>query len=121
MTTNETSTFLQIRERLLERREALVDRVKRELEEETDLVSERDPDWEDLAVRQGLADLVDRMSERDLHELARIDSALSRIGDGTYGRCTSCGEAITIDRLLALPEADECTECAERDEAAAAR
>jgi RNA polymerase-binding transcription factor DksA len=90
----------------------LVERVTRELDDAADLLSERDPDWEDLAARHGLAELLDRFSARDLEELARIDAALRRVDDGTYGRCTSCGQQIAVDRLLALPEADTCADCA---------
>jgi len=34
---------------------------------------------------------------------------------GTYGRCDVCGGAIGRQRLLALPVARYCLECASRD------
>jgi RNA polymerase-binding transcription factor DksA len=53
--------------------------------------------------------------ERDLSileqveaELADIEHALTRLDDGTYGRCEVCGAAIADDRLEALPAARFC-------------
>jgi RNA polymerase-binding transcription factor DksA len=80
---------------------------------------ERDPEWEELAARHGLADLLDRFGAPDLRELARIDAALDRVEAGTYGRCTSCGDPIATDRVLALPEAELCTDCQELAETTA--
>jgi RNA polymerase-binding transcription factor DksA len=46
-------------------------------------------------------------------DLADINSALSKIDDGTYGVCTNCGKPQTIDikRLRAFPEAKTCIKC----------
>lgn len=53
--------------------------------------------------------------ERDLSileqveaELSDIEHALSRLDDGTYGRCEACGGAIDDARLEALPAARFC-------------
>jgi DnaK suppressor protein len=43
---------------------------------------------------------------RDL--LGKIDRALARMDDGTYGICTRCGKPIEKARLKALPYADLC-------------
>lgn len=43
--------------------------------------------------------------------IPKIDRALKRVDDGTYGKCTQCGEAISLDRLSVLPEAEHCMEC----------
>jgi DnaK suppressor protein len=40
--------------------------------------------------------------------LARIDRALARIEDGTYGICERCGKPIRRERLLARPSATLC-------------
>lgn len=44
-------------------------------------------------------------------ELAQIESALQRIKDGTYGICANCEEAISPQRLRAVPWAKYCIEC----------
>jgi DnaK suppressor protein len=43
---------------------------------------------------------------RDL--MGKIDRALARMGDGTYGICSRCGKPIEKARLKALPYADLC-------------
>jgi RNA polymerase-binding transcription factor DksA len=42
-----------------------------------------------------------------------IKQALSRIENGTYGICITCGEEIPIKRLQAVPGACRCTNCQE--------
>lgn len=49
--------------------------------------------------------------ERGLLEL--IDSALSRIQDGTFGECLHCGQEIGAKRLAAIPWTRYCITCQE--------
>jgi RNA polymerase-binding protein DksA len=44
--------------------------------------------------------------------LNQVESALSRMANGTYGICESCGKPIAIERLEALPYATTCLACA---------
>ncbi|HAX82122.1 MAG TPA: hypothetical protein DCY40_06110 [Actinobacteria bacterium] len=44
--------------------------------------------------------------------LAKVEDALSRIDDGTYGACDVCGDAIPVARLEALPYTKMCVNCA---------
>lgn len=53
--------------------------------------------------------------------LARINEALRRLGEGSYGNCYECGEEISEQRLRALPFAVRCKDCEEAREAAAER
>ena len=48
--------------------------------------------------------------------LARISEALSRLEEGSYGRCFDCGDEIAEPRLRALPFAVRCRECEESRE-----
>ena len=43
---------------------------------------------------------------------AKIDRALAKIEDGTYGVCDSCGQPIAPGRLKAAPESALCVQCA---------
>jgi DnaK suppressor protein len=52
--------------------------------------------------------------------LYHIEQALARIEDGTYGKCESCGGAINLERLKALPYARLCIDCKEKEEAGSA-
>jgi YteA family regulatory protein len=46
----------------------------------------------------------------DRETLKEIDQALTRMDEGTYGRCTVCGQPIPEERLEALPHAQTCKE-----------
>ncbi|MBB5640023.1 TraR/DksA family transcriptional regulator [Cryobacterium roopkundense] len=50
-------------------------------------------------------------------KLARIDRALERVANDTYGFCTRRGEAIGRDRLEAQPATEYCIACARELEA----
>ncbi len=52
------------------------------------------------------------ISAGQLHQLSlEIDRALSKLADGDYGVCDSCGEPIADERLEALPWATMCIRC----------
>ena len=42
----------------------------------------------------------------------RVDRALAKIEDGTYGTCDQCGRPIAPARLRAAPESVRCIDCA---------
>ena len=63
-----------------------------------------------------LKDAVSDAKAKDLASLLRlkvdeIDVALSRIADGSYGRCDECFEAISKPRLLAQLPVFMCVSC----------
>lgn len=49
---------------------------------------------------------------RRTQDLARIDAALQRIANGSYGRCVQCDEDIDVHRLEANPSINHCIQCA---------
>jgi DnaK suppressor protein len=53
--------------------------------------------------------------------LQRINEALERLEEGTYGHCFECGDEISPQRLRALPFAVRCKDCEEAREVAAQR
>jgi len=53
--------------------------------------------------------------------LTKINEALGRLEEGTYGYCADCGGEISEQRLRALPFAVRCKECEESREVAAER
>ena len=53
--------------------------------------------------------------------LQKIDEALGRLEEGTYGYCFECGEEISERRLRALPFAVRCKDCEEAREIALQR
>ena len=53
--------------------------------------------------------------------LTKVDAALRRLEEGTYGDCFECGEQISEARLRALPFAVRCKDCEEARETAEQR
>ena len=53
--------------------------------------------------------------------LNKVDAALRRLEEGTYGNCFECGEEIAEARLRALPFAVRCKDCEEERETAEQR
>jgi len=43
--------------------------------------------------------------------LKRIESALKRIEEGTYGKCAACDEMMNEEHLKAVPWSESCPEC----------
>lgn len=72
----------------------------------------RPKDWEDQASERQGDEVLEALGQHDADELKRIDAALKRIEDGEYGFCAKCGEAISDERLDAVPEAPLCAACA---------
>jgi DnaK suppressor protein len=59
-----------------------------------------------------------QMKSETLH---KIEEALSRLEEGTYGNCFECGDEISERRLRALPFAVRCKDCEEARELAERR
>ncbi|MDS1029613.1 TraR/DksA C4-type zinc finger protein [Bacillota bacterium LX-D] len=51
------------------------------------------------------------LRENTLIQLQKIKDALQKINEGTYGRCSQCGQEIPEDRLEAIPESTLCLKC----------
>ncbi len=44
-------------------------------------------------------------------KLYKLEHALGRLGDPTFGLCAMCRQPIPIERLMALPESSHCVRC----------
>jgi DnaK suppressor protein len=62
-------------------------------------------EFEDEAQKLTMLELEGHLVRRDLDRLARVDRALKKIEEGTYGRSDLSGRPIPRERLLAVPEA----------------
>lgn len=76
------------------------------------------PDPNDRATQESEFGLELRTRDRERKLLRKIDAALQRIQDGTYGYCDETGEEIGLKRLEARPVATLCLEAQERREMA---
>jgi len=98
---------------------------KRELMEEVDrtMLHMKDdaanfPDPNDRATQESEFGLELRTRDRERKLIKKIDSALQRIEDGSYGFCEETGDEIGLRRLEARPVATLCVEAQERRELA---
>ncbi len=57
-----------------------------------------------------------RIRDRERRLIRKIQAALQRIDEGTYGLCEDCGEEINIARLKARPVTKLCINCKSRQE-----
>jgi DnaK suppressor protein len=76
------------------------------------------PDPNDRATQESEFGLELRTRDRERKLLRKIDSALARIDEGSYGFCEETGEEIGLKRLEARPVATLCLEAQERRELA---
>jgi DnaK suppressor protein len=76
------------------------------------------PDPNDRATQESEFGLELRTRDRERKLLRKIDSALARIDEGSYGWCDETGEEIGLKRLEARPVATLCLEAQERRELA---
>jgi DnaK suppressor protein len=74
------------------------------------------PDPNDRATQEEEFSLELRTRDRERKLIRKIEEALARIDDGSYGYCLETGEEIGIKRLEARPVATLCLEAQERRE-----
>ena len=68
-------------------------------------------------VGDGTTEAVSRLNEIGIGTnlevaLERVDRALAKIDEGTYGTCDNCGRPILPARLRVAPESTRCIDCA---------
>ncbi len=69
------------------------------------------PDPNDRASVETDSGVLLRLGDRNRRLLIKIDDALKRIKDGTYGICEVCGEEISEERLRFRPVTTQCIKC----------
>lgn len=80
------------------------------------LKSEKTADEVDTVVLDNAASLATKFIIRNAFYLKRINLALQKIEDGSYGECEYCGAIISEKRLFARPVALLCIDCKEEEE-----
>ncbi len=80
--------------------------------------NENHPDFADRASSETDRAIELRSRDRQRKLISKIDAALARITDGTYGYCEETGEPISLKRLEARPIATLSIEAQERHERA---
>jgi RNA polymerase-binding transcription factor len=103
------------RERLLAWRDDILKEAKETLQHLQD-ENQNHPDLADRASSETDRAIELRARDRQRKVISKIDAALQRIEDGTYGYCEETGEPIALKRLEARPIATLSVEAQERHE-----
>ena len=62
------------------------------------------------------AELLERIGGHERHELDEIRAAQARLATGSFGVCRTCGSAIHLSRLRAVPWTRHCFACQSQEE-----
>jgi RNA polymerase-binding transcription factor DksA len=107
-----------IKATLIQRRRELRDEIREQFADHDDpkvmALRNRLEDTDDWAVADEWAALDIAQVSRDVRELAAVESALTRIADGSYGTCIDCGEPIPAARLAVNRSGAGCSACLAR-------
>jgi DnaK suppressor protein len=110
-----------IRVALTERRDELQAEYDQSLAEITELQRDRLAD----SAGDDDADTGTKTFEREqeitlannlLERITQVERAIDRLGEGNYGWCERCGNAIPVERLAAFPSATLCVHCKQLEE-----
>jgi DnaK suppressor protein len=110
MTQREPMPDIEVR--LRHRRHELLSRYHDELARADAELASPESEEVERATDQWDARVLGMLGEADRRSLGEITAALERLDHGAYGMCIECGESIGRARLVALPEAATCIECA---------
>lgn len=105
----------------LEKIKAILDEEKRRILRHLEEISENSTndletpsgDTVDIAALEINQNSMVKVGKRELNHLKKIEAALTKIeqDDDSFGVCESCGEDISIARLMARPVAQLCIDC----------
>ena len=109
-----------LRKSLVQKREEIVREVKsgisKYIKGETRQLVDTALDDGDWSVVDLSEDISFKHMSTHRENLLKIDEALRKLSEGTYGICEDCGEEISEQRLKILPFAIYCTDCQEKRE-----
>ena len=110
----EPVTLEAYRQRLLMLQRQVVERIFSREEAMYTMDADRDIERTDRVQEEAAEVALAALDEQERREMEEIQAALARIDAGTYGICDTCGEAISAERLTAMPMARRCISCQER-------
>ncbi len=106
----------RFQELLDEKRKGVLERARQMLSEGMVLDANDLPDEMDLASSEYIQSFEFRLRGREKFLLTKLDLALKKIEEGTFGVCEICEEPIGKKRLEARPETSLCIKCKEDQE-----
>jgi DnaK suppressor protein len=102
------------KERLETRQEELRQMVSRIEQDGRTVDEDSAQDIADRAASSYTKEFLFHQSNNDRQLLQMVEGALSRMREGTFGECISCGKEINAKRLEAVPWTRNCIECQEK-------
>jgi len=106
----------RFRDVLLAKKKEILRNAQKTLNQDMTLDADDLPDEMDLASSEYLQSFTFRLRGREKVFLEKIDHALEKIRDGSFGVCEQCGDPISIKRLEARLETTLCIRCKEDQE-----
>ncbi|MFZ5445891.1 MAG: TraR/DksA family transcriptional regulator [Myxococcota bacterium] len=97
-------------------RKAIIENARKTMEEESNFDTDDLPDEIDQASSEYAQSMAFRLRDREKFLLKKIEKALARIEDGSFGMCERCEEPISMKRLEARPVTTLCIRCKEEQE-----
>ena len=111
---------IALRKLLINKREEILREAKEEISKyikgETSQLVETALDDGDWSIINLIEDINLRQLSTHKETLLKIDEALRKLDEGTYGTCEECGDAINEARLKVMPFAIYCIDCQEKRE-----
>ena len=86
---------------LIEKKDEILRNAKKTLDEDMSLDQNDMPDEMDLASSEYIQSFTFRLRGREKTFLDKIDHALTKIEDGSFGTCEECSEPISMKKSLA--------------------
>ncbi len=110
--------LVSFRDLLEERKAKLLGEAGRTAHDMGDNEAEGFPDPTDRGVMESERNLELRIRDRERKLISKIDEALGRIDEGSFGLCEECDEPIGAKRLQVRPVTTLCIRCKEEQEQA---
>ena len=111
----------KIRAALVERRDDLQAEYDHTISEITELQRDRlsdsgGDDQADTGTKTFEREQEITLANNLLERITQVERAIDRLGEGNYGWCEKCGNAIPVERLAAFPSATLCVSCKQLEE-----
>jgi len=101
----------KMRQRLLKEKKTVDEKIAKYSAPEESM---ENPDWDDLG-NDAVEDLVEENIVESLKKIQeKLERALKKIEDGTYGKCEFCNAEYSEEQLEMVPWADPCHKCAKK-------
>jgi len=78
-----------------------------------DFANGRDTDWAEQAGERENEEVLNALESEAKVEIQHLSNAITRMQQGSYGICQTCGNEIAKQRLQAQPAATNCIQCAD--------